>query len=535
MRYLNGRFLSMAMVSSMVATAPGVAHDVSGYGSGDSYVEAVVAAKADAVLNERGKADSYAKVSADRLVSDGGQAENTAYLVSYDVTDKGESLEGFYARIVAKVSKAAEYKLKNGRTPVKGSACNKEPEKALIEALSAAVIESGSKVSVFVKHENDILVSDDATFDAYGVIHSASMTKSTDGNNCNVDATCLISEKPSSGTDRQTTAEGGGSTRQRAFRDARRQVILNSGLGMEYFVRAEYKNGERVKLSTTRSRNEVLIDCRLDDSVDSGTGCVTKVTAAFSNPGTDFGPKREAVGYGSGSSLSEAVEAAMKEAVVNVRSDVVMEETFLDGGKTSEQLTYKGSCVVLDSSAVDHSRSGDVYSAKVQATVAGSLPEVPADFSQDVEIVGYGLNKEAAIEDAKQRAVDMFFGCQIDFEMNESDGEVEGTSFRAVHSEKGYVAEFEELSEENVGETKIVKIRATVKNHDGDVDDSWGWILATFVVFILGGIVMAIKEKAGSAVAIIADVISAVLLFWNGHWIVALVVLILGIGAVKSE
>lgn len=536
MRYLNGRFLSMAMVSSMVATALGVAHDVSGYGSGDSYVEAVAAAKADAVLNERGKADSYAKVSADRLVSDGGQAKNTAYLVSYDVTDKGESLDGFYARIVAKVSKAAEYVWKDGRTPVKVTARNKDPERARIDALSTAVIESGSKVSVFVKHENDILVSDEATFDASGIVQAASLSKSMDGNICVVDATCLITDETHSPeSDRRTSAEGRGITRQSAFADARRQAVLNSGLGMEYTVCAVYKNGERVKLDTTRRRNEVLFDCRLDGCENRGEGFVAKVSATLLDLGTEFGAGREAMGYGSGSSLGEAVEVALNEAVVNAKADVKMEQTFLDGGKTSERLIYKGSCVVLESSVASRSKSGISHSVEVKAMVAASLPEVAADFSQNVEIVGYGANKEAAIEDAKQRAVDKFFGCKVDFEVTESDGAVDQSSFTSVHSEKGYVAEFEELSEEDVGETKVVKIRATVKNHDGDVDDSWGWILATVVVFILGGIVMGIKEKAGNAVAIIADVIFGVLLFCNGHWIVALAVLILGIGAVKSE
>ena len=63
------------------------------------------------------------------------------------------------------------------------------------------------------------------------------------------------------------------------------------------------------------------------------------------------------------------------------------------------------------------------------------------------------------ISDAKQRAVDMVFGCVIKTSREEVDGGEAAVSCLYEHSNKGYVDEFDVLSRETEFGSHIVKIR----------------------------------------------------------------------------
>ena len=104
-------FCGFSLIACVVAWAG--TNEFMGYGSGDDLQQALVAAKVDAIHNAGGKAEIIAEAQKDKLLADGGKSENEAYLISYEITEKGESFDGTYVRIKAIISKTEDYKLKD--------------------------------------------------------------------------------------------------------------------------------------------------------------------------------------------------------------------------------------------------------------------------------------------------------------------------------------------------------------------------------------------------------------------------------------
>ena len=103
-------------------------------------------------------------------------------------------------------------------------------------------------------------------------------------------------------------------------------------------------------------------------------------------------------------------------------------------------------------------------------------------------------------------------------------------SYDPTHSDKGYVDEYEVVSEDDSFGEKIVVIRAVVKNHDGD-SGKMGWVAALILIVVATGILAAGKSKWWVWVLWILLVAG---LFSAGHWIVASTLILMALFALKS-
>lgn len=504
-----------------------------GYGVGDDLEQAIVVAKADAILNVEGRTTVATEVANDRLVKDEGTSENDAYLISYEVIDKGESFDGTYVRIKAKVSKDEYYVLKDGTTDVRGEGMAESAHDAVVMAICNAVVESGSRISTLVKYEDDQLVADDVKVEARGAVVSCSIENPGEKKSkvaCRIypDANSLTGFFP-------VKVSGVGEGRNIAVAEAaaRRDMVL--GWGSEFFVHLAYKDGELKSFSAERKCDAYISAEMAQDSAGLGNGSARMDGTKFQNAsGLEFFGPKSADGIGCGVDVVAAHKAALCDAFVNLGSHVVINVDYADGRKTGENAIYCSSYNYFGENPTAPEAVGGEYFVKTAIRAGGELPAVDAGIAQTVETVGYGKGKDEAVKDAKQRAVDMVFGSPVKVSVTERDGEIADIAYTATHSEKGYVAECDILSEDKYAESTIVKIKAVVKNHDGD-SAGWGWITVTIVIFVMCGVFTWVKEKMGVVMLTIVWVFTAIGLFATGHWAVGIAAIVFGLAAAKND
>ena len=510
--------------------------ETTGYGSGDDIAQALVAAKVDAILNAGGRTSVSSEAKRDQLLKDEGKSENEASLVSYEVTEKGESFDGTYVRIKAKVSKAEDYVLKDGKTIVRGEGSGKTEREAMVMAMCNAVVESGAKIKAVVKYENEQLVADDAQVEAHGVLASCEREKGVGGENIKVN--CRIypdSDGFSALLPTNVVGEGTGKNASAAENKARREMVLSCG--SELHVHSTYKDGT-MKSFTAERRCDAFISASMAANVSNDGGPGVKVRVE----GTMYGdagrlamesPKTED-GVGHGSDVVSAHNAAMCDALVNLGSHVKLSVFYDRGRQTKESATYRSSYNYFGEELRDCSAADGGCLVQTQVRAGGSLPDVDAGISESVVAIGVGKGKSDAVKDAKQRAVDMVFGSPVVVCVSERDGVITDSSWSASHSEKGYVDDYELISEEESVGGSIVRIRAVVKNHDGDTV-GWGWITATIVLVVMLFVFVVVKQKTGVVGLTIVWILAALGLFASGHWAVGIMAILFGIGATKAD
>ena len=522
--------LSMAVIS-MLSCAD--VKEVTGYGSGDDLNQALVAAKVDAVLNAGGRTTVASEAKKDQLLEDEGASQNDACLISYEVTEKGESFDGTYVRIKAKVSKDEDYILKDGKTDVRGEGTAENDHDAVAMAMCNAVSESGSRISAVVKYENEQLVADDAKVEARGAIVSCSIENPGEKKSkvvCRIypDADSLTGLLPI-----KVSGVGTGRNVVVAEAAARRAMVL--GWGSEFFVHSTYKDGAQKSFSAERKCDAYISAEISEDSEGPSNGRVRMDGTRFQNAtGLEFSEQKSADGIGCGVDAVAAHKSALCDAFVNLGSHVMINVDYSKGGKVGENAIYRSSYNYFGETSTAPMSVGGEYLIKTTIRAGGDLPEVDAGIAQTVETVGYGKGKSDAVRDAKQRAVDMVFGSPVKVSVTERDGTVADIVYSATHSEKGYVAECEILSEDKCADSTIVKIKAVVKNHDGD-STGWGWITVTIVIFAMCVVFMGVKEKMGIAMLTIVWILTAIGLFATGHWAVGIAAIVIGLGAANAD
>lgn len=529
----NGKQVLLALGATF-ATLLSVAEikEVTGYGSGDDLKQALVAAKVDAILNAGGKTSVESEAKREKLVQDGGKSENEACLVSYEVTEKGESFDGTYVRIRAKVSKDdADYALKDGNAQNTGAGSASGPAEAAVLAMCNAVIESGSKIKAVVKYENDELVEDDSSMDAKGFISSCEIAMDASGEK--VVAKCKIlknEEELELPSPVEVSGEGVGANVAFAEAVARRWMLLNHG--SEFAVHTAYKNGSQTAFAAERTRTAHIASVKTFSGAASGGKTVAKVSAMLSNASIESAPDSSS-GFGYGKDVIAAHEAALCAAIVNRASRVKVSVSYDKGHETECSTEYAGTCNYIGEEIKSTSRADDGFICETTVKTVSELPDVAADIAQAVEAVGVGRNKSAAVSDAKQRAVDMVFGSAASVSMSEQDGRVTKASYHATHSEKGYVDKYDVISEDASTGATVVVIKAVVKNHDGD-STGWGWVTAVIVLVVLSVLFMGAR-KLGVVVLTIVWILAAAGLFVLGHWAVGIAAVLLGLGATEAD
>jgi len=521
----------VVMLLSLVAFAE--TREVTGYGSGDDFGHALVAAKVDAILNAGGKTSVESVTQHEKLVRDGGASENEACLISYEVTEKGESFDGTYVRIKAKIAKDdSDYVLKDGNTQISGEGVASDPADAAVLAVCNAVMESGSRIKAVVKYENDELVEDVSSMDARGFVSSCEIGKGSDGEK--ITAKCKIlkdEEALELSCPVEVSGEGAGTNVAFAEAVARRRMILKQG--SEFAVHAAYKNGSQAAFTAERSRSVHIASVKTSlDNTGAGNP-VARVSAVLSSSAIDSLPE-SSFGSGFGADVIAAHEAALCDAIVNRSSRVKVAVSYDKGHETDCSTEYSGLCNYFGEDVKSTFRADGGFVCEVVVKTVESLPDVAADIAQTVEAIGFGRNKSAAISDAKQRAVDMVFGSSASVKVNEHNGRVSNVSYQGTHSEKGYVDKCEVLSVDTDTGVTIVTVKAVVKNHDGD-SAGWGWITITIVIIVLGVVFVGVKEKLGAVGLTIVWILATIGLFASGHWAVGITAAILGIGITKAD
>ena len=523
--------LSLSVLAALLSNAE--IRTVTGYGTGDNLSQAIVAAKVDAVLNAGGRTSVLSEANQDQLIKDEGKSENEACLVSYEVVEKGDSFDGTYVRIKAKVSKDEDFALKDGKTEILGESVAANSRDAIVLAMCNAISESGSKIKAVVKYENEQLVADDARVEAHGAVVS-SVPESAESNRAKVrcriypDAGSLAELLP-----KKLTGVGEGKNAAAAESAARRDMVLS--WGSEFFIRSAYKGGELQSFAAERKCDAYISASMIENPAGSSGGQVKMEGTRFRDGKVlELAERKQSEGVGCGPDVVLAHKAALCDAFVNLGSHVTVVASYDKERQTKEEVTYRSAYNYFGEDSATPISVGGEYLVKTAIHAGGGLPEVDAGIEQSVETVGYGKGKAEAVKDAKQRAVDVVFGCPVEVCVRENNGVVVEATCSATHSPKGYVDRYELLSEDNSTGATIVTIRAVVKNHDGD-PDGWDWITTTIIIVLMCVVFTGVKKKMGVVALTIGWILAAGALFTTGHWAVGIAAILIGLGAANAD
>lgn len=464
-----------------------------GYGSGDDLQQALVAAKVDAIHNAGGKAEVFAEVQKDTLLADGGKSENEACLISYEITEKGESFDGTYVRIKATISKEENYPLKDGAREITGVGVGANDREALVMAISDAVLESGARIQVFAKFAGEEMEADESKFLAKGImIASVLESKEWCGDHSAVKVKCKIASEGVGPV--ECSAKGAAEDLTHALAVARRNLLLSAGA--EWTVNATYKDGVLSGYTTRREKSARVSLVRVLDIENKNEKTSVKVAGRVGDaaPFETMIARQEANGCGYGKTLAAAYKAALIDAIVASGCEAKATSEYDYGREIRSSSACQSACNYFGDQQVTFAEDNDGFQARVTAVIGGELPEVAKDIAQTVEVKGFGVSKAVAVNDAKQRAVDSVFGCPATIRIEEADGAITVLSYEPTHSDKGYVDKYEVVSEDESFGEKIVVIRALVKNHDGD-SGKRGWVAVLILIVIITGIITARKSK----------------------------------------
>ena len=505
------------------------AREVVGYGSGDDLQQAIVAAKVDAALNAGGRATTQTEVNREKLVSDSGAVENEIHLLSHEIVETGESFDGTYVRIKAKMSREGNYFLKDGDNDIEGSGIAMSEPAAFMMAKSRAILSSGAKIKALAKYEGEKLVADEASFLARGVITNCSVMSAAKTNgHCTTRVKCRILQDSTHLPEEETAAASGcGLNMALAVAMARRNLVM---FGAEFVVQTDYKEESQTRFVTSLHR-KVGLEALAAQGIERQPNGEFKasVDAKILNSGVApcVDQTVDCVGYGCGASLAAAYQAAVGDAVINSASEVVVDAEYDHGNLLKSKVSFSGIGHYFGATNISNEGCGNRCVVRSVARIGGELPVVAPDIKISVDAVGYGDSESKAIADAKLRAVDMVFGCVIMASREEVDGGEAAVSCRYEHSDKGYVDAFDVLSRQIEFGSHIVKIRAIVKNHDGDSKEWSGWKILV-VLLGLTCVLGCIKRAFGDDKFMIAFLVALIALLVMGHWGVAIVLFLIG-------
>ncbi len=491
-----------------------------GYGTGDNRAQAVIDAKVDAVLNFGGTVSAERVAQHDELVCDEETTTNTAYLISYEVIDHGESVEGTYVRIKARISDEADYALKDGNAVVRGEGAGRTVDEATVMAMCDAILESGAKVNVTIRNENAKLAEHSARMDGHGFIVSCEReTKNAEENA--VTAYCrILSDAKSLSAFPPMDIEGGGMGKNMfaAEMNARRDMLLNSG--SEFSVHALYEYGA-LKSVTADRRCDAIISAR---NVTQGPGAVQESVEA-NMQGIRYAAKdqlcpeiRKGVeGHGFGEDFISARRAALCDAFLNRGCHATLKIRYDMGRQMAERAQFRSAFNYFGENITSQRATGKGYAVAMTVSAGGELPKIDTSMSQIVNAVGYATKRwylPSSIEtffakwDARQRAVDMVFGCPIDVSVSERNEATTDVSVKFKHSKMGYVRKCNVISQKSSDGAMSVKIEATVEKRLLPV---WASVVIMFGLFLIA------KKKTGLVGLTIVGILTAYVLFGTGH------------------
>ena len=524
--------------------------ETSGYGTGDGRAQAFVDAKSDAILNFGGKVSFERSEQGSELVRDEEKSENHAFLISYEVTDEGESIEGSYARVRARVSDSAEYVLKDGKTDIRGGGTGRTAEEAAVMALCDAVLESGARVDVAIRNENAQLAEQRTRMDAVGAVASYVLETGMNAEGRpTAAATCRIfpgAKSLSALFPKEVESTGRGENAFAAAQDARRAMLLKSS--SEFHVHALYEYGVLKSMIADRKCDVFLTVSGFERDAAAGGGGVKVRARGILCAGPEQTvphAKVKVKGLGIGKDFTSARKAALCDALVNRGSHAVLNIRYDMGRRIKESAQFRSSLNYFGEEIMSQSKTRDGYVVTMTVSAGGELPELDESLSQSVEAVGYAKDRwylPAFIEtflakmDARQGAVDMVFGCPVDVSVSERNGAVNNSSCSYKHSlgsmiikyytQMGYVGESQVVSQKSDNGAVAVKVAAVVKKHSMSL---LATIVYALVAMVVGFTVIKKKLPYGNFLLAAAWIFTALGFFAFEHWVLGIVAIVFGI------
>lgn len=289
--------------------------EVVGYGVGDTFEEAVVVAKSDAVQNASGRVTSQVTIERDKLNSMTGMSSNMVDMIEFTVIEKGDSFAGVSARIKAVVSKHGNFRLKDGSTEITGTGRGKDDFEAYCTALGELVLNSGCSIRAVSQYEEDDLVKDESIACGQGYVDNVQCDppSKADGMVVLRMRAPVSSKPPSEVSNLKLTGSGGGRDRASALKWAWVKALVHCPGTISACHR--YDSGRLIEHSLDITGPGVLFE--EEEFISESAGHFSAQVKAHAEP--DFrriGPEvRSVTTTGFGFSKNAAVDAAKRHAV----------------------------------------------------------------------------------------------------------------------------------------------------------------------------------------------------------------------------
>lgn len=318
---------------------------VTGYGSSDDLERAVYAAQGDAVLNAGGKTTVSILVADEKLERDGAVSSNEVFLLEYEMLEKGESFDGIYARIRAKVCDVSEREFDNGKV-VTGEGKGVTERAARASAIGNAILSLGSRVRAVGIFEKEELIKDEVIFTGWAYVSQVEELekKVSDGLHTYKVRFKVFENKRHSGdgADVEKSAWGAGATPIEAMAAARVRAILD--FNSSYVVRMIYDMGEFKSKIIKKNWKGLCYGTTVVNSKEIGGGWRLWLKMRFNDDVASglAGGVSQGVGYGVGKDEDEAVVRAKLDAVLNSCCVADIVTSYAEGCAPDERMSLSG-------------------------------------------------------------------------------------------------------------------------------------------------------------------------------------------------
>ena len=313
---------------------------------------------------------------------------------------------------------------------------------------------------------------------------------------------------------------------------ARRGLLMKSGAMAK--VRMKYKGAELMSSDAEYSAHGVLSGCKMEISGDSQNAYTVHASGRIAGSCPGHG-KTKVEGFGWGTSFQAARREAIAYAVLNYKGDISGEEKYAMGVLDYGRSRCDANGFLFKVELAQCVQNDDGCFVKVLCSFADEEGKLSGG-KKEVKAIGWGSDEESAKADAERNAIDSVFGRKVTAAMAEENGRVTFKQDTELSFEEGYVEDtiIKESKVENG--LHLVKIKTVVRQRGLEESGfSLGWLGWIVLFFLLSGIIFAAKEKGGKALATIALLIIAMAFFVTGHWVMGIVMGVVGLGIIRND
>lgn len=318
---------------------------------------------------------------------------------------------------------------------------------------------------------------------------------------------------------------GFGKDEEDAIAAARCDAVYKAGIMID--AEAEYSNGEMLTLKADCNCKANICGLSVVSLKRENGQCHAEVKIDISKDEHVLRPELiKVVGIGVAPTLYAARSAARANAVLNAKSTMTQEYNFRNGALSAGNCSFSGKSYFFDDS-LQIEKSGRDYVVTSEVNLGDAHREL-SEGVKSVRVKGFGSTAKEAIKDARQNAMDKVFGRKMSVMASGPHLGILHIAERA--EEDGYVRSEKVISKSKNDFGWNVEMDAVVARRV----KGWGWLKATIVFLILGGIMYAMKEKS-VALYVIAGICFCLAMFATGHWVVGILLVLAFIGEFQLD